>query len=155
MLNTLTKEQHCRICDQWVLSVLARYRMANGAVCVSYACPNTRYNKRHFISSWIRHDQLRIQGIDIDSLALIVDNATVNCSVIGCCELGSEWHHFAPYSVFREHANDWPVLPLCRRHHLEWHRKMMQLPSKFETVRDKVMRTHAGLFRRLAEEEDD
>lgn len=46
------------------------------------------------------------------------------CSVRGCTSDGREWHHFAPRNTFTDDADDWPVLPLCRPHHVEWHRRM-------------------------------
>lgn len=45
------------------------------------------------------------------------------CSVSRCEETPTEYHHFAPCNTF-EDAWDWPCLPLCRPHHLEWHRRM-------------------------------
>lgn len=46
------------------------------------------------------------------------------CSYKGCTATNTEWHHFAPYNTFGSSANDWPVMPLCRAHHVEWHQRM-------------------------------
>ena len=46
------------------------------------------------------------------------------CVIEGCTSIFIEWHHFAPRNTFREQADDWPVLPLCRPHHVEWHSRM-------------------------------
>ena len=46
------------------------------------------------------------------------------CSVLRCPEQGTEWHHFAPRNTFTDDADSWPVLPLCRPHHVEWHTRM-------------------------------
>lgn len=46
------------------------------------------------------------------------------CSVHGCTELVTELHHFAPRNTFGNSSDDWPVLPLCRPHHVEWHQRM-------------------------------
>lgn len=46
------------------------------------------------------------------------------CSVRGCQSKETEYHHFAPYNTFGREADDWPVMPLCREHHVEWHRRM-------------------------------
>lgn len=46
------------------------------------------------------------------------------CSVATCDSREIEWHHFAPRAVFTTEADDWPVMPLCRPHHTEWHRRM-------------------------------
>ena len=40
-----------------------------------------------------------------------------------CQSTEVEWHHFAPRNTFDD-ADNWPVLPLCRDHHIEWHRRM-------------------------------
>lgn len=46
------------------------------------------------------------------------------CQVRGCTATDVEWHHFAPRNTFLSEADDWPYLPLCRRHHRYWHQMM-------------------------------
>lgn len=46
------------------------------------------------------------------------------CVVEGCGAVPTELHHFAPRNTFADHADLWPVSPLCRLHHIEWHRRM-------------------------------
>ena len=46
------------------------------------------------------------------------------CCVIGCDSTDTEYHHFAPWNTFGAEANDWPVLPVCKPHHREWHSRM-------------------------------
>lgn len=46
------------------------------------------------------------------------------CCVIGCAENGEDMHHFAPRNTFGTKAESWPILPLCRSHHIYWHREM-------------------------------
>ncbi len=46
------------------------------------------------------------------------------CSVTGCRAVGIEMHHFAPRNTFGADADNWPVLPLCRHHHRQWHETM-------------------------------
>lgn len=46
------------------------------------------------------------------------------CSVRDCRMTPTEYHHFAPYNTFGAAANNWPILPLCRDHHVEWHQRM-------------------------------
>ncbi len=46
------------------------------------------------------------------------------CCVDGCGATPTEYHHFAPRNTFGADADDWPVLPLCRTHHVQWHRRM-------------------------------
>jgi hypothetical protein len=112
----------CRKCKMLVSAELARYRIRSGAIFVGYACPNCN----HFPSQkWLRQLKLEEMGINVNCLPLAMDTGDLECCVIGCQERGVEWHHFAPYYLF-EDANDWPIQPLCRRHHLEWHRKITE-----------------------------
>ncbi|HLS01784.1 MAG TPA: hypothetical protein VK054_07385, partial [Beutenbergiaceae bacterium] len=46
------------------------------------------------------------------------------CCVVGCGLPETEQHHFAPRNIFGAEADNWPVLPLCRNHHAEWHDRM-------------------------------
>lgn len=47
------------------------------------------------------------------------------CSVQDCAVTPTEYHHFAPRNTFGSaDANRWPVLPLCRGHHVQWHQRM-------------------------------
>lgn len=46
------------------------------------------------------------------------------CVVAGCGATPTELHHFAPRNTFGADAELWPVSPLCRPHHVEWHRRM-------------------------------
>lgn len=46
------------------------------------------------------------------------------CVYVGCPVTPTELHHFAPRNTFGGDADQWPVLPLCRTHHVEWHQRM-------------------------------
>jgi hypothetical protein len=46
------------------------------------------------------------------------------CSVNDCTVTPTEYHHFAPRNTFGLEADEWPYLPLCRPHHVEWHQRM-------------------------------
>lgn len=46
------------------------------------------------------------------------------CSVGKCQTTPTEYHHFAPRNTFGDQADEWPYLPLCRPHHVEWHQRM-------------------------------
>lgn len=52
------------------------------------------------------------------------DDRIETCVVADCESTLVERHHFAPRNTFGEQADDWPVLPLCRAHHVEWHTRM-------------------------------
>lgn len=49
---------------------------------------------------------------------------TTRCIHRTCDQFAEEWHHFAPRNTFGWDADDWPVEPLCRAHHREWHDRM-------------------------------
>lgn len=46
------------------------------------------------------------------------------CVVTTCTSHYVEHHHFAPRNTFGSDADQWPVMPLCRAHHHEWHAQM-------------------------------
>lgn len=46
------------------------------------------------------------------------------CSYQGCVASTTEYHHFAPRNTFGADAENWPVMPLCRLHHMQWHTVM-------------------------------
>lgn len=69
-----------------------------------------------------------VWGLSLASVEWIEDRAgTVAyepCIIPDCPDTPTEYHHFAPSNVFGAEADLWPCLPLCRPHHLEWHRRM-------------------------------
>src|SRR5687768_13830879 len=46
------------------------------------------------------------------------------CCFLGCTQNGEDMHHFAPRNTFGSTADSWPVLPVCKEHHREWHQTM-------------------------------
>lgn len=52
------------------------------------------------------------------------NQAADECCVTTCSSVEVELHHFAPRNTFADDADDWPVMPLCREHHTEWHTRM-------------------------------
>lgn len=52
------------------------------------------------------------------------NEAYPDCSHRNCTEPGVDYHHFAPWNTFGSDADNWPVMPLCRSHHVEWHQRM-------------------------------
>jgi hypothetical protein len=44
------------------------------------------------------------------------------CEVVGCSELATDYHYFAPAYLFEDY-NSWPAMNLCRYHHEWWHYK--------------------------------
>lgn len=62
-----------------------------------------------------------------DNCPIVNDyRGTVGCSVVGCTATAVEQHHFMPVHIAGglEKANLWPMAPLCRTHHYEWHEKV-------------------------------
>lgn len=47
-----------------------------------------------------------------------------DCSYRGCTNPGEDLHHFAPRNTFTTDADNWPIMPLCREHHVAWHQAM-------------------------------
>ncbi len=48
---------------------------------------------------------------------------TPPCSYSGCTETKTQMHHIAPRSIF-EDADWYPVVPLCRAHHVAYHQRL-------------------------------
>ena len=48
---------------------------------------------------------------------------TLPCSYSGCTETCTQMHHVAPRSIF-EDADSYPVVPLCRAHHVALHQRL-------------------------------
>lgn len=46
------------------------------------------------------------------------------CCYDKCGSTHVEWHHFAPRNTFGAEADNFPVQPICREHHLHWHQQM-------------------------------
>lgn len=46
------------------------------------------------------------------------------CVVKDCTVTPTEYHHFAPRNTFGAECDQWPCLPLCREHHVDWHQRM-------------------------------
>jgi len=52
------------------------------------------------------------------------DTTSETCCYRDCDSTETEWHHFAPYNTFDSEADNYPVMPLCRKHHAHWHKTM-------------------------------
>lgn len=61
------------------------------------------------------------------------------CSVFGCHIRATEHHHWAPYHLFGNDANYWPMSYLCKEHHAEWHKKVT--PQMHQTSSSTPLRT--------------
>ena len=48
---------------------------------------------------------------------------TLPCSYSGCTETRTQMHHVAPRSIFKD-ADSYPVVPLCRAHHVALHQRL-------------------------------
>lgn len=70
----------------------------------------------------IAQEWVAVYGIDRERVNTPI--AYEPCVVRDCGADGVDRHHFAPRNTFGSEAEDWPILPLCRRHHEHWHRTM-------------------------------
>lgn len=71
--------------------------------------------------------QLNAWGLSRHDIEIVRQNesrAYEPCTVLACSVTPTEMHHFAPRNTFTTEADLWPCLPLCRAHHVEWHRRM-------------------------------
>lgn len=79
------------------------------------------------LSGALPHNLIVLWGLKLSDFTWEQVNSPANydpCSVYGCQADGVEYHHFAPRNTFGLEAEDWPVMPLCREHHTEWHKRM-------------------------------
>lgn len=78
-------------------------------------------------SSPLPYKLVRAWGIRREDIAWEKVNEPIEyapCVVEGCTVTPTELHHFAPRNTFGVECDLWPVSPLCREHHVEWHRRM-------------------------------
>ena len=93
---------------------------ANGVQQIKLRCTNCR-----FLTGALPKEVSTRWGLWAIPPGEVRDNrANQKCSVVTCASTEVELHHFAPYNTFGAEADDWPVMPLCRRHHHEWHARM-------------------------------
>lgn len=94
----------------------------NGAQQVKMQC-----NACGHRSSPLPYKLIRAWGIQREDIGWTKQNETIEyppCVYDGCETVPTEIHHFAPRNTFGDEADLWPVAPLCREHHVEWHRRM-------------------------------
>lgn len=93
----------------------------SGTRTVKWRCPACTYTEA------IGFGILRSVGIEPYDLPVNDDRrpADQRCSYWECDNLGIEFHHWAPRSIFGlGEADNWPKSALCQLHHREWHRIM-------------------------------
>ena len=101
----------------WILECV---ETANGHRQIRVICSQCKCH-----DNWLPHYILLDYGIDPWTLPINRSlRSNRECCVEGCLDTRTELHHFAPKRVFKNEANDWPVLPLCTDHHAYWHRLM-------------------------------
>jgi hypothetical protein len=110
----------CRKC-RYESGYLARYIQVDGRVAIRWVCS---YCEDYGTAGELPRAVLTRYDLDLDQLPIRVnrynpERRTDACVVCGD-NRGSEHHHWAPVALFP----DWPytlTLPLCQRHHREWH----------------------------------
>jgi hypothetical protein len=106
----------CKRCE--VEGGIYRQINSNGAKVVVERCPNCGANPN------AGKPFLPLKDYDWESLPLWEDK-TIDappCSVRGCVNKGTEYHHYAPRHLF-EDADDWATGYLCAIHHRLWHER--------------------------------
>lgn len=101
---------------------LGTTRKENGDLQISEWCSGC---DRWMAGGW-SHQRLRNEhGLEPADLPIVNDYISYAdpCAYTGCDNIGSERHHYGPRAVFGDEADNWPVGPLCRPHHQEWHRR--------------------------------
>jgi hypothetical protein len=91
----------------------------NGRLETKLRCSNCRWLTgaipNHLVIAW---------GLDKQEAVYRSHATDVECIVTTCASTLIEYHHFAPRNTFGDEADDWPILPVCREHHAEWHTRM-------------------------------
>lgn len=106
--------------DEWVLLVQGNGAVKNRMRCT--ICYRTSSDVPNItIIDWLRSGLL--QGFPAETIERQRNNYP-ECVVMDCVSDGMEFHHFAPRNTFGVDCDRWPVLPLCRTHHVEWHQRM-------------------------------
>ena len=110
---------------QWYVSDHSTFGLVltgNRLLQIKAVCNNCRTKSGALPTTLVKELGLRAEDLKI----LTVHNPTQypDCTVKGCHAPGVDIHHFAPRNTFGPAADEWPELPLCREHHIEWHRRM-------------------------------
>lgn len=112
------KLMHCKKCN--IDTIVYRQVTSSGAKVVVERCPKCKMNPNTgspFLSS---------KSYDWDSLPLYKDDSLSSepCGYLGCKNIGTELHHYAPQHLFSD-AWSYPVGYLCKEHHKKWHEVTM------------------------------
>ncbi len=92
-------------------------RLANGTWQMKLACRTCRHT-----TGFLPHTIINEWGLR-SALAIVKDGP--DCCYEGCTNVGGEYHHWAPRSVFGwEESGRYGVVVLCREHHRQWHTMM-------------------------------
>lgn len=132
-MAAITAKRACTACRRWTLQEFTAVMAANGVRQIRPHCMACGAD----LDS-IAHHALRMLGIEPVDVRVTRDNRDIErvCEVGECGSIETEYHHFAPSSVFDERvphpvytitttASDiWPGAWLCRAHHTEWHQRM-------------------------------
>lgn len=129
-----TAQRECHQCGCLRTHYLVRWRISTGRLwnlMVCYGEPRWTATRPHKVGNAyggqaIADQTLRDKGIDPETLTVAGDDTGKSepCAVKGCKNKGSERNHWAPQSIFKDEADDWPTAPLCLEHHEYWHLKM-------------------------------
>lgn len=119
----------CSGCELRLRALVAR----NGVRQYAIFCTNTMH-RGSFMPKRIAQSIAEPYGLTVEDIPVMRDNRAgccdgsgcVNCAPSPCEHCGStmrvELHHWAPYHLFDEDADNWPTAWLCRTCHQQWHR---------------------------------
>ena len=112
--NELIKPDYpCKKCGQkaWIVGF---YTDAAGKPKYPFVCYNCGQRTQHFA----KRKAVLMSGEEVHHMH--PKTLPFICEV--CNKEGAEQHHWAPWHLFDNEANKWPVSYLCEECHKKWHR---------------------------------
>lgn len=121
-----TRKKYDGTASRWVRGEsedLEMLKASNGRISFHLRCRGCGYRSSampfRLLPEWNLDPQRDVARVQINP-----PGTYAPCVVKGCYVTPTEYHHFSPYNTFGADADSWPVLPLCRPHHVEWHQRM-------------------------------
>jgi hypothetical protein len=106
---------------------LRRLVIGNGDCLVAWRCLDCNRWASNPVQ-WLAHEaanaMLAKWGKKVQSLDKVDDYSAKGTPCLVCGDHDTEWHHVAPEALAEQFGGEWicwPVIPLCRKHHILWH----------------------------------
>jgi hypothetical protein len=87
---------------------------------VAYYHADAKYE--HRATDWLSKEFISKVGIDVSNVPLKYQSESNQCEV--CGDNYAECHHWLPRHIDPENSWKWPTGYLCRKCHMEWHKKV-------------------------------